>query len=70
MLFLFQVFNHLFCLQVDEDVNEVIFGLCSESMKEDCFPEAAHQLEKLLKLKQPEISNSIINATKKIRRLK
>lgn len=66
-----EVFDHLFCLQVEEDVNEVIFGLCSEpSTKEDCFSEASSQLEKLLKLKHPEMSQSIINAAKKIKRLK
>ena len=66
-----QVFSHLFCLQLEEDVNEVIFGLCSAScIKEDSFPEAALQLEKLLKLEHPEISQSIINTTKKLRQLK
>ncbi|PON31454.1 Methyltransferase type [Parasponia andersonii] len=66
-----EVFNHLFCLQVEEDVNEVIFGLCSDSiMEEDCLPETAHRLEKLLKLKHKEMSQSIIDAAKKIRRLK
>ncbi|CAB4263006.1 unnamed protein product [Prunus armeniaca] len=65
------VFSHLFCLQLEEDVNEVIFGLCSAScIKEDSFPEAALQLEKLLKLEHPEISQSIINTTKKLRQLK
>ncbi|ONI28765.1 hypothetical protein PRUPE_1G159900 [Prunus persica] len=64
-------FSHLFCLQLEEDVNEVIFGLCSAScIKEDSFPEAALQLEKLLKLEHPEISQSIINTTKKLRQLK
>ena len=70
-MFSFQVFDHLFCLKVEEDVNEVIFGLCSEpSTKEDSFSEASSQLEKLLKLKHPEMSQSIINAAKKIKRLK
>ncbi|KAI5349839.1 hypothetical protein L3X38_002730 [Prunus dulcis] len=65
------VFSHLFCLQLEEDVNEVIFGLCSAScIKEDSFPEAALQLEKVLKLEHPEISQSIINTTKKLRQLK
>lgn len=65
------MFSHLFCLQLEEDVNEVIFALPSAScIKEDGFPEATIQLEKLLKLEHPEISQSIINATKKIRHLK
>ncbi|XP_015887230.2 uncharacterized protein LOC107422309 isoform X1 [Ziziphus jujuba] len=66
-----EVFDHLFRLQLEEDVNEVIFALCSESsVKEDCFTEAACKLEKLLKLKHPEISRSVIDTTKKIRCLK
>lgn len=65
------VFSHLFSLQLEEDVNEVIFGLCSAScIEEVSFPEAALQLEKLLKLEHPEISQSIINTTKKLRHLK
>lgn len=36
-------------------------------MNEDCFPEAAHKLEKLLKLKHPGMSQSIVDATKKVR---
>lgn len=66
-----QVFNHLFSLQLEEDVNEVIFALSSESsVEENCFSEATSQLERLLKLKHPEISQSVVDATKKIRRLK
>ncbi|XP_061372996.1 uncharacterized protein LOC133315400 isoform X1 [Gastrolobium bilobum] len=65
------VFSHLFCLQLDEDVNEVHFALKSESCIEDsCFSEASHKLDKLLNFKHPEIGQNIINATKKIRRLK
>ncbi|KAF3456615.1 hypothetical protein FNV43_RR01269 [Rhamnella rubrinervis] len=66
-----EVFDHLFCLQLEEDVNEVMFALSSESwVDEDCFTEAASQLEKLFKLKHPELSQSVIDTTKKIRRLK
>ncbi|KAK2644013.1 hypothetical protein Ddye_019208 [Dipteronia dyeriana] len=62
------IFSHLFCLQLEEDVNLVLFGLCSEScITDDCFPTAAIQLEKLLKFDRPEISQSILDATKKIR---
>ncbi|KAL1323314.1 hypothetical protein HN51_033651 [Arachis hypogaea] len=66
-----KVFGHLFCLQLDEDVNEVHFALKSESCIEDSsFPEASLKLDKLFKFKHPEIGQNIINATKKIRRLK
>eukprot|EP00256_Glycine_max_P061879 XP_014631172.1 methyltransferase-like protein 13 isoform X2 [Glycine max] len=66
-----KVFSHLFCLQLDEDVNEVHFALKSESCIEDsCFSEASLKLHKLLEFKHPEIGQNIINATKKIRHLK
>ncbi|XP_044500497.1 eEF1A lysine and N-terminal methyltransferase [Mangifera indica] len=66
-----KVFSHLFCLQLEEDVNMVLFGLCSEScIKDDCLTEAATQLEKLFNFERPEISQSIIESAKKIRCLK
>ncbi|XP_045821203.1 eEF1A lysine and N-terminal methyltransferase [Trifolium pratense] len=66
-----KVFSHLFCLQHDEDVNEIHFALKSESCIEDhCFSEATLKLDKLLKFDHPEIGQKIINATKKIKRLK
>ncbi|XVF37961.1 hypothetical protein REPUB_Repub20aG0056500 [Reevesia pubescens] len=66
-----EVFSHLFCLELEGEVNLVIFGLCSEScIKEDCMPEATLRLEKLLNFKQPEISQSITDAAKKLRCLK
>ncbi|KAK8571667.1 hypothetical protein V6N13_047325 [Hibiscus sabdariffa] len=66
-----EVFSHLFCLQLEGEVNLVVFGLCSEAhIEEDCIPEAALRLEKLLKFKHPEISQSITDAAKKLRRLK
>lgn len=65
------VFNHLFSLQLEEDVNEVLFALPSDfCIKEDLFNEAALQLEKLLNLKHLEMRQSIVDATKKIRCLK
>ncbi|XP_038720807.1 eEF1A lysine and N-terminal methyltransferase isoform X2 [Tripterygium wilfordii] len=65
------VFSHLFCLQLEEDVNLVLFGVCSElSIKEGWFPEAAGRLEKLLNFKHPEVRKSIMDASKKIRCLK
>ncbi|GMI64319.1 hypothetical protein like AT2G31740 [Hibiscus trionum] len=66
-----EVFSHLFCLQLEGEVNLVIFGLCSESyIEQDCIPEAALRLDNLLKSKHPEISQSITDAAKKLRRLK
>ncbi|KDO41808.1 hypothetical protein CISIN_1g004133mg [Citrus sinensis] len=66
-----KVFNHLFCLQLEEDVNLVLFGLSSEScIKDNSFPEAAVQLGKLVKFQHLEISQSIMDAAKKIRCLK
>ncbi|XP_041006981.1 eEF1A lysine and N-terminal methyltransferase isoform X2 [Juglans microcarpa x Juglans regia] len=65
------VFSHLFSLQLEEDVNEVLFALPSEfCIKEDSFPEAALKLEKLLKFKHPEMNQSILEAAKKVRCLK
>ncbi|XP_022761871.1 methyltransferase-like protein 13 isoform X1 [Durio zibethinus] len=66
-----EVFSHLFCLQLEGEVNLVLFGLCSDSyIEEDCIPEATLRLEKLLKSKHPEISQSITDAAKKLRCLK
>ncbi|KAK9289137.1 hypothetical protein L1049_017610 [Liquidambar formosana] len=65
------VYSHLFCLQLEEDVNEVLFALHMEDcIKEDRYSEASVQLQKLLKLKHPEMSQKILDATKKIRCLK
>lgn len=65
------VFSHLFCLQLEEEVNEVLFALRSEScIGEGCFPEAALKLGKLLKFKHPEMSQRILDGTKKVRYLK
>ncbi|XVF29077.1 hypothetical protein REPUB_Repub15cG0088900 [Reevesia pubescens] len=66
-----EVFSRLFCLELEEEVNMVIFGLCSESyIEEDCIPEATLRLEKLLNYKHPEISQNITDAAKKLRCLK
>lgn len=65
-----KVFSHIFCLQFDEDVNEIHFALKSASpIKDHCFSEASLKLNKLLKFNHPEIGQKIINATKQIRRL-
>ncbi|CBI17266.3 unnamed protein product, partial [Vitis vinifera] len=74
------VFSHLFCLQLEEDVNEVLFALRTEDcIKEEQFGEAAVELEKLLswdrndlpgKSKPPEMSQIIGDSTEKIKCLK
>ncbi|XP_075654146.1 uncharacterized protein LOC142624463 [Castanea sativa] len=65
------VFSHLFGLQLEEEVNEVLFALRSEScIGEGCLPEAALKLGKLLKFKHPEMSQRILDGTKKVRYLK
>ncbi|XP_042515863.1 eEF1A lysine and N-terminal methyltransferase isoform X2 [Macadamia integrifolia] len=65
------VFDHLFSLQLEEDVNEVLFALTMETcMKEEFFPEAASQLHKLLHFTHPERGQSIIDTTKNIKCLK
>ncbi|XP_054805019.1 uncharacterized protein LOC129308061 isoform X2 [Prosopis cineraria] len=66
-----EVFSHLFCLQLDEDVNELHFALNTESCIEDSeFSDAALKLEQLLKFENPEMRKNVIDATGKIRRLK
>lgn len=64
-----RVFNKLFFLQLEEDVNEVIFGLNSEDGTDFCSPEAYNQLEKLLNVKHPEMKQNIIDSAKKIKHL-
>lgn len=63
-----KVFSHLYCLQLEKDVNLVLFGLCSESViEEDCIPISSHQLKNILTLKHPEMCQSIEDAAKNIR---
>uniref|UniRef100_A0A1J3HSV2 Methyltransferase-like protein 13 n=1 Tax=Noccaea caerulescens TaxID=107243 RepID=A0A1J3HSV2_NOCCA len=65
-----QVFDHLFSLQLEEedDVNVVLFGLCSESvMSESDIPESAVILEGLLKCQRLETKQSIIETAKKLK---
>ncbi|PPS00445.1 hypothetical protein GOBAR_AA20213 [Gossypium barbadense] len=58
-------------MKLEGEVNLVLFGLCSEShIEEDCIPDAALKLDKLLKSEHPEISQSITDAAKKLKRLK
>ncbi|KAI8538084.1 hypothetical protein RHMOL_Rhmol09G0074200 [Rhododendron molle] len=63
-------FSNLFHLQLEEDVNEVLFAVNTNvPIKNDCFHEASSQLEKLLKLEHPERIQSIIEASKKVKSL-
>ncbi|XP_043722244.1 eEF1A lysine and N-terminal methyltransferase isoform X2 [Telopea speciosissima] len=65
------VFTHLFSLQLEEDVNEVLFALTTETcVKEEFYPEAASQLQKLLNFTHPERGQSIIDTTKNIKCMK
>ncbi|KAJ0467699.1 putative endothelin-converting enzyme 1 [Helianthus annuus] len=60
------VFSKLFSLQLEEDVNEVIFALKSEG---HTSPEPYNQLQKLLNVKHPEMNTIIIDSAKKIKDL-
>ncbi|GMH28276.1 hypothetical protein Nepgr_030119 [Nepenthes gracilis] len=63
------VFSHLYCLKLEEDVNEVLFALNSSPfIKEGDLSEAAVRLEKMLE--NPERCRGVIDAAKKIRLLK
>lgn len=65
------VFSHLYCLQLEEDVNEVLFAVNSNTcVMEENISEAAIQLQKLLKFESPERSQGIVDMAKRIRRLK
>nr|GLL47828.1 methyltransferase-like protein 13 [Ipomoea trifida] len=64
------MFHHLFHLELEEDVNEVVFALKTEScIPENRFPEAVDQLSKLLNLEQSRFGKPIIDAAKKIKRI-
>lgn len=75
-LSLLQVFSHLFCLQLEEDVNEVLFALGTDDcIKEECFAEAAVKLAKVLpnlpgEYEPSEMRRIIGDSTEKIKRLK
>lgn len=49
------MFNHLFSLELEEDVNEVLFASAMEACNEgDCLPEAVSHIKSLLKIPLPE----------------
>ncbi|KAL4578447.1 hypothetical protein LXL04_014570 [Taraxacum kok-saghyz] len=61
------VFGKLFCLELEEDVNEVIFAVNSEGNTDLKSPEAYNQFQKLLNVKNPEMNKSIIDSANKIK---
>lgn len=66
----FQVFNQLFYLKLEEDVNKVLFALPTEAyVAEDCLPESAVRLQKLMKYAYSVTGPNIIENAKKIERL-
>ncbi|CAI9776988.1 unnamed protein product [Fraxinus pennsylvanica] len=64
------VFSNIFSLQLEEDLNEVIFALKDSPIEENQFSEACDVLARLLELEKPEWSRSIIDGTKLIKRLR
>ncbi|CAA3007391.1 methyltransferase 13 [Olea europaea subsp. europaea] len=64
------VFSNIFSLQLEEDLNEVIFALKDSPVEENQFSEACDALARLLELENPEWSQSIIDGTKLIKRLR
>ncbi|CAI9776987.1 unnamed protein product [Fraxinus pennsylvanica] len=64
------VFSNIFSLQLEEDLNEVIFALKDSPIEEIQFSEACDVLARLLELEKPEWSRSIIDGTKLIKRLR
>lgn len=64
------VFTNLFYLQLEEDVNVVIFALNTEaSFEDDCFPQVSDKLSRLLKLEQG-LREQILDDASKIKRLR
>ncbi|KAH9619247.1 hypothetical protein KSS87_021477 [Heliosperma pusillum] len=61
------VFSHLYCLQLEQDVNEVIFASKSTTFNMEKILEAATEFEKLLKFENPERSQGVISNAMKIR---
>ncbi|XP_047316426.1 eEF1A lysine and N-terminal methyltransferase [Impatiens glandulifera] len=66
-----KIFKHLFCIQLDEDVNEVLFAINSEEedVTEDRLEKASARMQELLNIENEEISQTIIEAAQKIKRL-
>lgn len=64
------VFGQLFCLQLEEDVNEVLFAMKSDTLFEENISQGVAELEKLLQFEHPERIQSILKTTEKIKRLR
>jgi spermidine synthase len=66
-----EVFSNLYALELEEDVNEVIFAInaSNDNDKDDQFSQASKRLENLLKLKNPERIQTFVDAAKKIKPL-
>ncbi|CAA6659906.1 unnamed protein product [Spirodela intermedia] len=62
------VFDHLHSLELEEDVNEVLFATPSPS--EESSPDALARFQELLKLDRPERAEPILDSVRKIRCLK
>ncbi|KAF3794158.1 Methyltransferase-like protein 13 [Nymphaea thermarum] len=62
-----EVFAHIFCLKIEEDVNEVLFALGADQCVKD-FPDSTIQFQNLFTLGQPHIS-AFIETAKMIKRL-
>ncbi|KZV48453.1 methyltransferase-like protein 13-like [Dorcoceras hygrometricum] len=64
------VFSNLYTLQLEEDVNEVIFALKSDTpVEDDKLSDVFLVLARLLELEKQEWSQSIVDASKLIKRL-
>ncbi|KAG9447913.1 hypothetical protein H6P81_014041 [Aristolochia fimbriata] len=65
------VFNHLFSLELEEDVNMVLFALPAEACSlEDSIPKMAVELEKLILLSNPEARVNVGEIAGMIKRIK
>ena len=64
------MFTHVFYLQLEEDVNIVIFALNTEAgFEDDCFHQAPDTLSRLLKLEQG-LRDQILDDARKIKRMR
>ncbi|CAN6462770.1 unnamed protein product [Victoria cruziana] len=64
-----KVFAHVFCLKIEEDVNEVLFALGADECVREDFLRSTVQFQNLFTLSQPKIS-AFIETAKMIKRLK
>ncbi|XP_068665189.1 uncharacterized protein [Aristolochia californica] len=65
------VFNHLYSLELEEDVNMILFALPAEACSpEDNISKVAVELEKLIMLSNPEAHVNVVETAGKIKRIK